>query len=70
MAKEFLGVLDKFIAENSDSILKENLSRVPKYEYRCGKRRRRDDPRLKVRHMVAMSVCRSLDPWLCVCLMS
>ena len=51
LAKTFLGILDKFILERSVSILKEELSIGPRYEYRCGKRRKHQDPRLQVGHI-------------------
>ena len=51
LAQKFLGILDKFILERSVSILKEELSIGPRYEYRGGQRQTRHDPRLQVRHI-------------------
>ena len=50
LAKTFLDVLDKFILERSDSILKPELPITPRYEYRGGNRQTRHDPRQQVGH--------------------
>ena len=48
LAKTFLDILDKFILERSGSMLKQELTRTPRYVYRCGMRQTRRDPRQQV----------------------
>ena len=48
LAKTLLDILDKFMLERSDSILKQELTITPRYVYRRGHRRTRQDPRHQV----------------------
>ena len=62
LALNFIHILERFVFQESTSILRQKLSNPVRYEYRCGRRQTRNDPRMQVGYMLA-ATCPSTHCW-------